>query len=63
MPTDNRQSLLAVLASLDQLSATAELISANPGDAEIGALAEELRELIADTQAKVESKIGQAPEA
>lgn len=60
---DHRQSLLAIVSRHDQLSATTELFLAEPSDAEIGALAEELRELIANIQAKVESKLDQAPEA
>ena len=57
MNTDYRKALLAVLARLDQLSADAEAILAEPGDVENGAMAEELRELVADMRARVESKL------
>ena len=44
MNPEYRQQLLAVLARLDQLATDAEAILAGPGDAEIYAMAEELRE-------------------
>jgi hypothetical protein len=58
MYPDYRQSLLSVLARLDQLSSDAEAILTEPGVVENGAMAEELRELLVDMRAKVESKLG-----
>ena len=52
-----RKALLAVLARLDQLQAEAEAILANPGDAEIAAWAEDLREMHVEMQANVEEKL------
>jgi hypothetical protein len=52
-----RQSLLAVVARLDQLSTVAEGILVESGDAEHGAMAEKLRELIVEMQAKIEEKL------
>jgi len=55
--SDYRQRLLVILAQLDQLTSEAELILAEPGDADNGAMAEELRELLVVMQAKVEAKL------
>jgi hypothetical protein len=52
-----RRKLLAVLAKLDQLQAEAETILADPGDAETGAMVEELREMHVEMQARVEEKL------
>ena len=57
MNLEYRQKLLAVLAHLDELQAEAEFILADPGDAEIAAWAEELRETHVEMQAKVEEKL------
>jgi hypothetical protein len=53
---DCLMSLLNVLARLNQLSADAEAILADPGDVENG-VAEELRELLVDMRAEVEAKL------
>ena len=57
MSTEYRKALLAVLARLDQFQAEAEAILADPGDAEIAAWAEELREMHIEMQAKIEEKL------
>ena len=57
MNPEYRKTLLAVLARLDQLQTEAEAILAEPGDAEIAAWAEELREMHVEMQAKVEEKL------
>ena len=57
MNPEYRNALLAVLAHMDQLQADAEAILAKPGDAEIAAWAEELREMHVEMQAKVEEKL------
>jgi hypothetical protein len=45
------------LAHLDQLATDADNILARPGDAEIYAMAGELRELLVVMRAKVEAKL------
>ena len=57
MSIDYQKALLSVLARLDQLSAEAGALLADPGDVETGAMAEELRELVVDMRAKVEAKL------
>jgi hypothetical protein len=57
MPDTYRQSLLAVLAKLDQLQADTEKLLGAPGDADIAARLEELRELHVEMQALVEEKL------
>jgi hypothetical protein len=52
-----RKALLSVLARLDQLVTEADAILAAPGDAEIYAMAEDMREGFVAMQAKVESKL------
>ena len=54
---DYRQSLLSILSRLDQLSATADELLVEPADAEVGAMAEELRELLVEMRATVEEKL------
>jgi hypothetical protein len=57
MPDTYRQSLLAVLAKLDQLQSDTEQLLAAPGDADIAARLEELREFHVEMQALVEEKL------
>ena len=57
MAAEYRVRFLAVLAHLDQLTSEADRILAGPGDAEIGAWAEELREHLVEMRAKVEEKL------
>jgi hypothetical protein len=59
MPLDHRQALLAIHARLDQITADAESILAQPVYADVGSRAEELRELIVEMQALVEEKMDQ----
>jgi hypothetical protein len=59
MPLDHRQAVFAIPARLDQLTADAESIVAQPVYADVGARAEELRELIVEMQALVEENIDQ----
>jgi hypothetical protein len=59
MISDYRNGLLSILARLDQLNTEADRILADPIHADIGAMAEELRELLVDMQAKVEEKVDQ----
>jgi hypothetical protein len=63
MNPDYRTKLLAILAKLDQIQRDADNILANPIDAENGAMAEELRELIVEMQAKVEEKLERGAQA
>ena len=58
-----RKTLLKVLAGLDRMQTDAEAILHGPRDAEITALADELRELIVEMQAKVEEKLERGAEA
>jgi hypothetical protein len=57
MPSDYRPALLGILSRLDQLTSEADQILAEPVYADVGAMAEELRELLVDMQAKVEEKL------
>ena len=57
MPTDYRPALLGILSRLDQLTSEVDLILAEPVYADVGAMAEELRELLVDMRAKVEEKL------
>jgi hypothetical protein len=54
---DYRTELLGILARLDQFETLANDILARPCYPDVGALAEELRELLADMRAKVEEKL------
>ena len=56
---DHCSALLAILARLDQMQSDAEAVLAGPLYADVGARAEELRELIVEMQALVEEKIDQ----
>jgi hypothetical protein len=51
-----RRRLVAILGRLDQLTAEADAILSEPVFADLGAMAEELRELLNDMRAKVEEK-------
>jgi hypothetical protein len=53
---------MANLARLDRMVTEADAILAGPGDAEIYAWAEELRELHVEMQAKVEAKLDRVTE-
>ena len=55
--TNTHPRLLQLCAQLDRLLAEADGILAEPVYADIGVLAEELRELVVDMQAKVEEKL------
>jgi hypothetical protein len=57
MPDTYRQSLLAILAKLDQLQSDTEQLLAAPGDADIGARLEELRVWHVEMQALMEEKL------
>jgi hypothetical protein len=57
MTAEYREKLLAVLAHLDQLVTDADAILAGPGDAEIYAWVEDIREQLVETRAKVEEKL------
>jgi hypothetical protein len=57
MPTEYRNALLAILAKLDQLQADTEQLLGAPGDADIAARLEELREFHVEMQALVEEKL------
>jgi len=57
MPTNPRPRLLSILARLDQLTTEAEAILADPVEADIGARAEELREMLVEMRALVEEKL------
>lgn len=57
MPTDYRPALLGILSRLDQLTSEADQILAEPVYADVGMMAEELRELLLDMRAKVEEKL------
>jgi hypothetical protein len=61
--TDYRNAQLAMLSRLDRLSTEAKQLLAAPGDVEIGAMAEELRELLVDLQAKLEEKLDECSSA
>lgn len=56
-PPDHRKALLEILARLDQIETDANAILANPVDTDNLPLAEELRELIVEMQARVEAKL------
>ena len=47
MPTDYRPALLGILSRLDQLASEADQILAEPFYADVGAMADELHELLA----------------
>jgi hypothetical protein len=55
-----RDRLPQLSAQLDRLLAEADSILAEPVYADIGRMAEELRELVVDMQAKVEEKLDAA---
>jgi hypothetical protein len=57
MPIDYRPALLGILSRLDQLTSEADQILAEPVYADVGMMAEELRELLVDMRAKVEEKL------
>jgi hypothetical protein len=57
VPTDYRPALLGILSRLDQLTSEADQILAEPVYADVGIMAEELRELLAEMRAKVEEKL------
>lgn len=59
MDNEHRQRLLTIHSTLDRLQADAEAILSGPVYADINAMAEELRELIVDMQAKAEEKLDQ----
>jgi hypothetical protein len=59
--TMSRTRLLQLAAQLDRLLAEADSILAAPVYADIGVLAEELRELVVDIQAKVDEKLNDQP--
>ncbi len=52
-----RERLLAVLAKLDRLVTAADALLAGPGDAEIYAWVEDIREHLVETRARVEAKL------
>jgi hypothetical protein len=54
---DHRSALLAISARLDQMQSDAEVVLAGPVYPDVGARAEELRELIVEMQALVEEKL------
>ena len=56
MPLDPHAALLVIIARLDQLQNEAEAIISQPVYPDVGARAEELRELIVEMQALVEIK-------
>ena len=58
MRTDYCSKLLMILARLDQFTAEADAILAAPGDADIGARAEALREFLVEKRALIEEKLG-----
>ena len=58
--TTSRDRLLQLSTELDRLLAEADSILAEPVYADIGTLAEELRELVVDMQAKVDEKLDAA---
>ncbi len=60
MNPDYRRELLGILAKSDQIQADAESILHGPRDAEISTMAEELRELAVEMQARVEEKLERA---
>jgi hypothetical protein len=53
----SRTRLLQLAAQLDRMLADADSILAEPVYPDIGVLAEELRELVVDMQAKVDEKL------
>jgi hypothetical protein len=55
--TTSCERLLYLSSQLDRLPAEADSILGSPVYADIGVMAEELRELVADMQAKVEEKL------
>jgi hypothetical protein len=59
MKSEYRQTLLAVLAHLDRITAEANAILQAPGDVEVGIMAEDLNDFTNDVRAVVESKLEQ----
>ncbi len=57
MHPEYREKLLAVLAKLDQLDSEADAVLAGPGDAEIYAWMEDVREHMVEMRARVEAKL------
>jgi hypothetical protein len=57
MAIDHHAALLAIIARLDQLQSGAEAILSQPVYSDVGARAEELRELIVEMQTLVEEKL------
>ena len=57
MPTDLPTKLLQLQAQLDQLLSHADQLASEPLYADLNAMAEQLRELIVDRQARVEEKL------
>jgi hypothetical protein len=57
MHSDYREKLLAVLAKLDQLVSDADAVLVGPGDAEIYAWMEDIREQLVEMRARVEAKL------
>jgi hypothetical protein len=60
MNPEYREQLLAVLAKLDQLITDADEVLAGPGDADIFARMEDIREQLVETRARVEAKLDRA---
>ena len=56
----SRTRLLQLSTQLDRLLGETDSILASPVSADIGMLAEELRELVVDMQAKVDEKLDEA---
>jgi hypothetical protein len=57
MNPEYREKLLAVLAKLDQLVTDADSVLAGPGDVEIYASMEDIREHLVEMRARVEAKL------
>lgn len=62
MRAKHRSQLLNMLAGLDQCCADADHILAAPVYADVGLMAEELRELLENLRDKVEEKLDSAAE-
>ena len=60
MNAEYRQRLLAVLAHLDQLVTDADAVLTDPGDADIYARVEDIREQLVEARATVEAKLDAA---
>jgi hypothetical protein len=56
-PDEYRETLLNVLARLDQMLCEADAILVGPGDSELYMMAEDMREWVVTMQAKVEEKL------